>query len=63
VAEIVYGEPLRIPGELLAASPITGDPSELIKQLRRQFEQLRLVPQLRFRRRVTRPRLSLSTRI
>ena len=44
VAELVYREPLRIPGELLAASPTTGDPSELITQLRRHFEQLRPVP-------------------
>ena len=44
VAELVYGEPLRIPGEMLAAPPITGDPSELITQLRRHFEQLRPVP-------------------
>jgi hypothetical protein len=43
MAELVYGEPLRIPGELLAASPTTGDPSELITQLR-HFEQLRPVP-------------------
>jgi cleavage and polyadenylation specificity factor subunit 1 len=27
VAELVYGEPLRIPCELLAASPTTGNPS------------------------------------
>jgi hypothetical protein len=47
VAELVYGEPLRIPGELLAASPTTGDPSELITQLRRHFEQLRSVPATR----------------
>ena len=26
VSELVYGEPLRIPGELLAAPPTTGDP-------------------------------------
>jgi cleavage and polyadenylation specificity factor subunit 1 len=44
VAELVYGEPLRIPGEPLAASPTTGDPLELITQLRHHFEQLRPVP-------------------
>jgi hypothetical protein len=44
VAEPVYGEPLRIPGELLAASPTTGEPSELITQLGHHFEQLRPVP-------------------
>jgi len=38
VAELVYGEPLRIPGELLAASPTTGHPSELMTQLRHHFE-------------------------
>ena len=47
VAELVYGEPLRVPGELLAASPTTRDPSELITQLRRHFEQLRPVPAAR----------------
>ena len=47
VAELVYGEPLRIPGELVAASSNTGDPSELIIQLRRHFEQLRPVPAAR----------------
>jgi hypothetical protein len=41
VAELVYGEPLHIPGELLAASPTTRDPPELITQLRRHFKQLR----------------------
>jgi hypothetical protein len=30
VAQLVYGEPLRIPGELLSAAPTTEDPSELI---------------------------------
>jgi hypothetical protein len=44
LAELAHGEPLRIPGELLAASPTTGDPSEFITQLRRNFEQLRPVP-------------------
>jgi len=38
VAELVYGETMRIPGERLAASPTTGDPSEVITQLRRHFE-------------------------
>lgn len=47
VAELVYGEPLRIPGEFLAASPSTRDPSELITQLRHHFEQLRPVPAAR----------------
>jgi hypothetical protein len=44
VAELLYNEPLRIPGELLAASPTTEDVSELITQLRRHFEHLRPVP-------------------
>jgi cleavage and polyadenylation specificity factor subunit 1 len=47
VAELVYGEPLRIPGELLAASPSPGDPSELITQLRHHCKQLRPVPAAR----------------
>jgi hypothetical protein len=38
VTVLVYGEPLRIPGEHLAATPTTGDPSELITQLRGNFE-------------------------
>jgi cleavage and polyadenylation specificity factor subunit 1 len=47
VAELVYGEPLQIPGELLAASPTTGDPLEVIAQLRSHFERLRPVPAAR----------------
>jgi len=47
VAELVYGEPLRIPGEFLVASPSTRDPSELITQLCHYFEQLRPVPAAR----------------
>jgi hypothetical protein len=47
VAKLVYGEPLRIPGELLAASPTTRHPSELMTHLRRHFEQLRPVPMAR----------------
>ena len=43
VSELVYGEPLRIPGEHLAAPPTIGDLSELITQLRHHFEQLRAV--------------------
>ena len=47
VSEFVYGEPLRISGELLAAPSTAGDPSELITQLRSHFEQLRPVPAAR----------------
>ena len=47
VAELVYGEPLRIPGEHLAASPTTGDPLQVIAQLRSHFERLRPVPAAR----------------
>ena len=47
VLKLVYVEPLRIPGELLEAPPTTGDPSELITQLRRHFEHLRPVPAAR----------------
>ena len=45
VSELVYGELLRIAGELLAAPPTARDPSELITQLRRHFEQLQPVPE------------------
>jgi hypothetical protein len=47
VAELIYREPLRIPGEFLAASPTTRDPSELITQLRRHFEHLLPFPAAR----------------
>jgi cleavage and polyadenylation specificity factor subunit 1 len=47
VAELVYGEPLRIPSELLAAAPTFGDTSKLITQLRRHFQQLRPIPAAR----------------
>jgi len=47
VAELVYGLPLRILGEFLAASPTTRDPSELITQLLHHFEELRPVPAAR----------------
>ena len=43
VAKLVYGEPLPIPGEILAASPTTGVTLEVITQFRRHFEQLRPV--------------------
>ena len=47
VSELVYGEPLRIPGEHLAAPPTIGDLSELITQPLHHFEQLRPVPEAR----------------
>jgi hypothetical protein len=47
VAELVYGEPLRIPGEFPAASLTIRDLSKLITQLRRHSEQLRPVPAAR----------------
>jgi cleavage and polyadenylation specificity factor subunit 1 len=47
VAELVYGEPLRMPGELLtpAADPV--DPAHLITQLRQYMARLRPVPAAR----------------
>ena len=47
VAELVYREMLRIPGELLAASPTTSDQFKVITQLRHHFKQLWPVPALR----------------
>jgi hypothetical protein len=47
VAEHVYGEPQRIPGELLAASPPPRDIPEVITQLFRRFQQLRPDPAAR----------------
>jgi len=47
VAELVYGETLRIPGEFLAASPTAMNQFEVITELRRHFEQLRPVPAAR----------------
>jgi hypothetical protein len=44
VIELVYGEPLLIRGELLAASTTTGNSSVLITHLRCHFKQLRTVP-------------------
>jgi hypothetical protein len=46
-AELVYGEPLRIPGELLVAGTPKVEASILIQQLRRHMEQLRPVPATR----------------
>jgi hypothetical protein len=43
VAELVYGEPLRVPGELLAATTPKVEPDHYIQQLHRQMSQLRPV--------------------
>ena len=47
VAELVYGEPLRIPGELLRPTTDTVEPPHLIHQLRRHMKRLRPVPATR----------------
>jgi cleavage and polyadenylation specificity factor subunit 1 len=39
-AELVYGEPLRVPGELLTSTTSTVEPSHLINQLRRHMQRL-----------------------
>jgi hypothetical protein len=43
VAELVYGEPLRIPGELLASAADPVEPAHLITELRQHIACLRLV--------------------
>jgi cleavage and polyadenylation specificity factor subunit 1 len=47
VAEIVYGEPLRIPRELLTPTADPVEPAHLITQLRRHMARLRPVPAVR----------------
>jgi hypothetical protein len=47
VAELVYGEPLRIPGELLTPAKHPADPAYLITQLRQHINRLRPVPATR----------------
>jgi len=47
VAELVYGNTLRIAGKLLATSTTAGDQFEVNTHLRRHFEQLRQVPAAR----------------
>jgi cleavage and polyadenylation specificity factor subunit 1 len=44
VAELVYGEPLSIPGELLTPTADPVEPALLITQLRRHMARLRPVP-------------------
>jgi cleavage and polyadenylation specificity factor subunit 1 len=47
VAELVYGEPLRIPGELLSPSANPMEPALLITELRQHMARLRPVPAAR----------------
>jgi hypothetical protein len=47
VAELVYGEPLRIPGELLTLTANPVDPAHLITELRQHMTRLRPVPAAR----------------
>jgi cleavage and polyadenylation specificity factor subunit 1 len=44
VAELVYGEPLKIPGELLTSTAEPVDPAHLITELRQHIARLRPVP-------------------
>ena len=46
-AELVYGEHLRVPGELLVPAATRFEASTFIKQLRRHMDQLRLTPATR----------------
>jgi hypothetical protein len=41
VTELVYGEPLRVPGELLVPSTQKIETSTFIQQFRRHMDQLR----------------------
>jgi hypothetical protein len=43
VSEFVYGEPLRIPGELLTPTADPVEPAHIITQLRRHMARLRPV--------------------
>lgn len=46
-AELVYGEPLRLPGQFLAPHRVVDDacdPNSLVARLKRHFEQLQPVP-------------------
>jgi cleavage and polyadenylation specificity factor subunit 1 len=47
VAELVYGEPLRIPGELPTPTAEPVDPAHLITELRQHMARLRPVPAAR----------------
>jgi cleavage and polyadenylation specificity factor subunit 1 len=44
VAELMYGKPLRIPGEILTPSADPVDPVHLITKLRKHIVRLRPVP-------------------
>jgi hypothetical protein len=46
-AELVYGEPLRVPGELLVPAAPKVKTSGFIQQLRRQMDQLQPTPAAR----------------
>ena len=58
MAELVYGETLRIAGEILASSSTNRNQFEVITELRRYFENCG-----RSQRRATGPRQLSSTRI
>jgi hypothetical protein len=47
VAELIYGEPLRIPGVLLTPTINPVDPAHLITELRKLMARLRTVPAAR----------------
>jgi cleavage and polyadenylation specificity factor subunit 1 len=47
LAELVYGKPLRIPGELLTLTAGPVDPAHLITELRHHMARLRPVPAAR----------------
>jgi hypothetical protein len=47
VAELVYGEPIRIPGELLTRTAELVDPAHLFTKLRQHMARLRPVPAAR----------------
>jgi hypothetical protein len=53
VAELVYGEPLRMPGELLAPTAGPVDTAHLITELRQHMTRLRPVPAARHPPRAT----------
>jgi hypothetical protein len=52
-AELVYGEPLRIPGEFLTQTVHPVEPAHLITQLRQHMAHLRPVPHVFLRQDAT----------